>query len=293
MILFVVCYVLFPQLAVLLLQKTSLGEHVEQVLQGVVQTPDEVNVFIVLQTFSTLGAFGVSTMAFSQLEAGNVLVNLRLNRVPRTGLILWGIAGILVVQPLVSYLAEAVDKLPLPESLQAIKSMQQMEDAIICKLLDYTSPLRLGLMLLVMAVIPAVCEEMFFRGALAGDLFKEGVSLWVSLFISSLIFALGHLHFSNFIPILIIGMYLGYLYYCGSSLWLPIAVHFVNNAMAVVLYYLYNVKFVQQDLTKVTVPWWWAVISLIMFVFVLYVISRRYGCITNQFRADEEIFPVT
>jgi membrane protease YdiL (CAAX protease family) len=88
--------------------------------------------------------------------------------------------------------------------------------------------------ILLIAVIPAFCEEIFFRGVLmkfAHALFKKW---WVSILISSLLFAAFHTTISEFVPILIAGIILGTVYYLTSSIWMNILLHLLFNGLQVV-----------------------------------------------------------
>ena len=85
------------------------------------------------------------------------------------------------------------------------------------------------------AVIPAVCEELFFRGVVmkfAHSLFKRW---WLSVGISALVFAAFHTTISEFIPIFLAGLVLGWVYYATGSIWMNILLHFLFNGMQLLL----------------------------------------------------------
>jgi membrane protease YdiL (CAAX protease family) len=89
--------------------------------------------------------------------------------------------------------------------------------------------------ILLIAIIPAFCEEIFFRGVLmkfAQTLFKKW---WLSIIISSLLFAAFHTTISEFVPIFLAGLILGSVYYLTSSLWMSILLHLLFNGLQVVL----------------------------------------------------------
>ena len=91
--------------------------------------------------------------------------------------------------------------------------------------------------LFVIAILPAVGEELFFRGVfqqIFQKMFKSGnVAVWAT----AIIFSTIHLQFYGFLPRLILGLVFGYLFYWGGSLWLPVTAHFVNNAIPVISSY--------------------------------------------------------
>ena len=108
----------------------------------------------------------------------------------------------------------------------------------------------------VIAVLPAVGEELVFRGivqrqfhALVGN---PHVAIWLAAFIFSAI----HLQFFGFFPRLILGALFGYIYYWSGNLWYAIFAHFVNNGFTLVMLYLYQQGSVDMDIESTdSVPW--------------------------------------
>jgi len=99
------------------------------------------------------------------------------------------------------------------------------------------------------AFVPAVCEEIFFRGIIqrfAHTFFKRW---WLSIGISAFIFTLFHGSITQFVPIMIAGIILGWVYYITSSLWLCILLHFLNNGLQVIVSY-----FAGEALEKISIP---------------------------------------
>jgi uncharacterized protein len=92
--------------------------------------------------------------------------------------------------------------------------------------------------LLIIAALPAVSEELIFRGVLQGlfqNLFRSGhLAAWITSFLFSAI----HFQFYGFLPRLILGLIFGYLFLWSRNIWLPIIAHFVNNAVPTVGAYI-------------------------------------------------------
>jgi hypothetical protein len=91
--------------------------------------------------------------------------------------------------------------------------------------------------LFIIAVLPAISEELFFRGVLQRIFYGFFKSPHISIWVTAALFSAIHLQFYGFVPRLILGLSFGYLYYWGRTLWLPVIAHFVNNATAVVFEY--------------------------------------------------------
>jgi membrane protease YdiL (CAAX protease family) len=93
------------------------------------------------------------------------------------------------------------------------------------------------LALLIMAFLPALCEETLFRGGLQNFLTRSTGRPWVSIIIVSLIFSLVHFSYYGFLPRFFLGAVLGFIYHYSGKLWLSILAHFINNALAITVLY--------------------------------------------------------
>jgi len=91
--------------------------------------------------------------------------------------------------------------------------------------------------LLVMALLPAVSEEVFFRGYVQRVVQDWTKSPHVAIFATAVFFSAFHLQLAGFLPRLLLGAALGYLFYWSGSLWLSITAHLANNAIAVCTYF--------------------------------------------------------
>ena len=98
--------------------------------------------------------------------------------------------------------------------------------------------------LIVIALIPAVCEELFFRAGIQNLLQRcfsrrnAAVGMHAAVWVTAAIFSLGHGEIFAFLPRFLLGALLGYLYIGGGSLLVNVTVHFFNNAIVVVVYWL-------------------------------------------------------
>ena len=126
-----------------------------------------------------------------------------------------------------------------------------------------------------MALLPALAEEMSFRGVLQGVMSRQPsaisrqrsevshAAIWVTAFIFSAI----HVQFYGFVPRMLMGAMFGYVLAWTGSLWVPIVMHFVNNGVAVVSYQISAVS--SQEAEKSIADtigagdtWWVGLISL-------------------------------
>ncbi len=102
-------------------------------------------------------------------------------------------------------------------------------------IINVSSAFELFISLIVLALVPAVCEEALFRGGLQNYLYRGTQRFWFSVIAVSLIFSLVHFSAYGFLSRLALGIILGLLYQYSGRLWLPILAHFINNAAAVMV----------------------------------------------------------
>ena len=83
-----------------------------------------------------------------------------------------------------------------------------------------------------LAVTPAICEEILFRGYLQRQL-ERGFGIAGGIIATGLLFGLYHFRLSQAIPLAVLGIFLCWLAWRTGSLWVPILIHFLNNAVAI------------------------------------------------------------
>lgn len=94
--------------------------------------------------------------------------------------------------------------------------------------------------LVIIAILPAIGEEIVFRGLIQNELYRGTKNIHVSIWFAAILFSAIHFQFFGFVPRLLLGALFGYLYYWSGSLLLAILAHFVNNAVSVIALYLYQ-----------------------------------------------------
>ena len=181
--------------------------------------------------------------------------------------------------PMISMLADWNNGIELPSFLASVEEMmRQMEEQAKVLTERFLQTSSVGMMvanLFVMALLPAVCEEMMFRGWLQRVLGKS-VNYHTAIWVSAFVFSAIHFQFYGFIPRTLIGAALGYLYYYTGSLWASILAHFVNNAAAVVFAFLsyngyINIDF---DLIGTGDTWYLSVASLAVCLALMFRLKR-------------------
>ena len=121
---------------------------------------------------------------------------------------------------------------------EQLRSLGEMSSGIVERLLNDGSVGGLVANLVVVALIPAVCEEVFFRAGVQNLLQRWVRNPHVAVWIAAAIFSLAHGEVFAFLPRFLMGAVLGYLYIYSRSILVNSAVHFFNNAFVVVAYWL-------------------------------------------------------
>ena len=166
----------------------------------------------------------------------------------------WFIIGFIMmyaILPLNNVFAEWNAGLKLPESMsrieELIKEMYESSAVVLEKLVNVNTFGGFVINLIMIAGLAALGEELLFRSIIQTSLIKTCKNAHVGIIIASAIFSFIHFDFYAFIPRLVLGMLLGYMFYYSRSIWVSMFMHFVNNATAVVIYYLNNIGVTNVD----------------------------------------------
>ena len=159
-----------------------------------------------------------------------------LHRLPSADNLLWGF-GLLMLTFIAMQTVYWLNKqIPLPESLRAAEDSSQ---ALIQAMMQLDSPYALMTNLFIMAMLPAIGEELIFRGLIQRIAVRFSANVHAGIWISATLFSLMHWQFEGFFVRQLLGALFGYLLYWSGSLWLPIIVHFVFNGLQIVAQYAY------------------------------------------------------
>lgn len=165
-------------------------------------------------------------------------------------------------------------KLPFPVNWRI--QFDQMENnyaEAASGLVNLSSMPELIISIIVLALVPAVCEEVFFRGGLQNYLYKSSGKFWLSVIIVSLIFSAVHFSIYGFLSRVALGIILGLLFQYSGRLWPGILAHFFNNAAAVIAMYVQrnNGKSMQEILSDRTGTYWGLLaLPLLVYLFTQY-----------------------
>ena len=155
----------------------------------------------------------------------------------------------LVALPAINLLSYWNQQMSLPAFLEPLeqwmKTSEESAKVLTEQFMHTTTFGGLIINLLLMAVLPAIGEELTFRGVLQRLLTPRITTSspyrqtpHIAIWCSALLFSAIHLQFYGFVPRMLMGALFGYMLVWTGSLWIPILMHFTNNAMAVLLYFV-------------------------------------------------------
>jgi membrane protease YdiL (CAAX protease family) len=129
---------------------------------------------------------------------------------------------------------------------------------------------------LVIAILPAIGEELVFRGLIQRELSKV-VNIHVSIWLAAFFFSAIHMQFFGFVPRMLLGALFGYLYYWSGNLSLAMLAHFINNGVAVVGLYFYQQGTLEFDMeSPEALPLPYIIASAFFTAALLYYFKKHY-----------------
>ena len=195
-----------------------------------------------LQLLQSVATFLLPALAGAYLWSNTPMRWLHLNKKPSWQEASAAVVIMLLAIPGINLLSAWNQQMVLPEWMSGIEQWMRMQEDAAAQLteqflrVDTVGGLLVNIGL--MALLPAVGEELTFRGVVQGMFTRNRhVAIWAT----AAIFSFVHMQFYGFLPRMLLGAMFGYMLWWTGSLWVPMLMHFVNNCVAVVVAYLaYN-----------------------------------------------------
>lgn len=213
-----------------------------------------INALKMTQFLQSIGIFIFPPIVMAFLWSAKPFELLMINRVPDLRDALYAMMAMVLAIPAINLLGEINHMVKFPESLSMLENylteMELRAEQLTNAMLSVNSVPGLLVNIGLIAVIPAVGEELFFRGTIQ-RLLQGKMKMHAAVWITALIFSSIHFQFYGFIPRLLMGAFLGYLFAWTRNLWIPILAHFTNNALAVIFFYLKNTGQTNVDMENI------------------------------------------
>jgi membrane protease YdiL (CAAX protease family) len=184
---------------------------------------------------------------------------------------------IVAAMPMINGLAALNEAMQLPDTWASIEnSFRSAESRANEFMIAILSTERFSVLLVnifVVAVLPAVSEEVLFRGVLQNDLERKFGNPIVAVIITALIFSAFHYQFFTFLPRFVLGIMLGLTYVWSRNLLVPVVLHFFNNGLSVLAWYYFKPDTINNDLDTIGTTdnmWPLAIVSTLGVVTIFY-----------------------
>ena len=244
--------------------------------------PDSIKILKYFQVVQAIGLFIVPPFILGRLYFGQVSQYLYLNKSFNSASILLVFVLMFFIGPFINLIGELNANMTLPEWLSGVENwMRNAEEnaEIITKAFLKVETLN-GLLfnLFMIAFLPAIGEELLFRGVFQRIFTNWTRSYHWGIWISAILFSALHMQFFGFFPRMLLGAIFGYLLVWSGSMWLPIFAHFLNNGIAVIAMYLIDKEVLNPNLEVVGSTkdsYYMAAISLVLIVVFMLMIKRQ------------------
>ena len=240
-------------------------------MQTILLSPEHVMMAQFANALASVIAFGGPSIAIAFFAKGYWLRNMGFNKINNVEqviiVIVLAIAGLF----LSGALGDLTEKIPLPASMNPwAKSMEDQYKKALLAMTQMKSLMDLLVAIIAVALVPAIVEELFFRASLQKILVDWFGKPYWAIVVTAIIFSAFHFSYFGFLSRMSLGIVLGCVYFFSKSIWLPMLMHFINNAIGVSTLY-----FVRADPQKVeavvngNLTYYWVFIAIIVVYLLL------------------------
>ena len=257
----------------------SLEEFSRKIMDPV-NDPSMKGVLFLLQGFATgVGLVVVPILYIKYLESGN-LKTLFYNSTAKPIALMIVFFIVMTFMVVNSIFIEWNEGLKLPESLSGLEAALRAREEVALKVTKYLTTFDSGTQfmvgLFVIAVLPAIGEELVFRGFIQHELQAGFKNKHLAIWVSAILFSGIHMQFFGFVPRMLLGALFGYLYVWSGNLLYPIAAHFVQNGSQLILLYLTQKGFTEINVDDPESFPWSVILSFSLVTFILLYYFRAY-----------------
>lgn len=177
---------------------------------------------------------------------------------------------ILAVQPAIWFLSWINAQLPVPEFFELMQNsqMEMIEQLLRGDYILWATLFHVG-------VVPAICEEVLYRGYVMRS-FEKSWGIAPAIIVSGLLFGLYHVQLSNLLPLATIGIILAYVTWVSRSLYPAILAHFINNGGSVLVGTQYPETAFAEITPESMPPLWAVIVSIAVSSYIAYYMYKLY-----------------
>ncbi|MCX6331978.1 MAG: CPBP family intramembrane metalloprotease [Bacteroidetes bacterium] len=256
-------------------------------IQSIILQPQYVNITQFANALASIIAFGLPSIGVALLnkdKIGRVLGFSSIQSMRQVGLvILIAMIGLF----LSASLGDLTTKIPIPVSFKnwATQLEDQYKKALYA-MMQMKSMFDLLFALIAVAVIPAIVEELYFRATLQKILSQWIGKPYLAIVITAVLFSAFHFSYFGFLSRMSLGIIIGLVYHITKTIWLPMLMHFINNAIGVsALYFLRNQPEKMESVIEGNLTYYWAIIA----IFAIIILCRQLKNNSHDFGLEKSI----
>lgn len=250
------------------------------ILTNFTTDPKVLNATKFLQVFMSIGIFIIPAWFFPKAIQQDSAKFLKVTSIFSIKDLLLGVSLMIISTPLIAWLIYANESITFPTSMAELEHKLRLAETSAAQLttafVKADSFYGFLLNVFVVALIPALCEELLFRGTLQQFFVMCFKNKHVAVWTTAVLFSAFHMQFFGFLPRLALGVFLGYMFVYSGSLWLSVIAHFINNLIALLAsYYKWNegsIDFLKEDFVF---PVYINVLSFILCIGIVYLMHKN------------------
>lgn len=250
--------------------------------------PESIRVLKYFQIVQSVGVFIVPPFILAWLFHGKIAEYLSLDKRVNIESVFLVLVLSFAASPFVNFIGGLNENMQLPEGLSGVENwMRNAEDKaaeLTEAFLKVETIEGLAFNIFMIAILPAIGEELLFRGVIQRIFTNWTKSYHWGIWISALLFSALHLQFYGFVPRMFLGVLFGYLLVLSGSMWLPVIAHFINNGVAVMGMYMIDKELLSPEIEEIgSTPnsYYIAGISFVLIFAFLLMIKRQNKVISN------------
>jgi uncharacterized protein len=249
---------------------------------GDLSDPESIRILKYFQVVQSIGLFIVPPFLLAWLFHGKIAEYLYLKRNATSTSIFLVAVLVVFALPLINFIGEWNTRMEFPEFLAGMERWMKNAEENAAELteaflkVETTGGLLLNLVMI--AVLPAIGEELLFRGVIQRIFTNWTRSHHWGIWISAILFSALHIQFYGFVPRMLLGVLFGYLLVWSGSMWLPIVAHFFNNGFAVVAMYLIDKNVLNpgvEEIGATSGSQYAAILSLALVFLLIFLIKKE------------------
>lgn len=174
----------------------------------------------------------------------------------------------------------------LAEHVHIVKVLKDLLDSLdklvtetYSELLRSDTIFEASFIIFVVAVVPSICEEVFFRGYVQKSFEFRIKPIWAA-FVTAIFFALYHFNPYGLIALFVLGFFFGYSAYKSNSIFIPLILHFLNNLIAIISFFILGEEeFLQSAASEpadIGTTTFLFIFFLLLFLGYIFILNKNY-----------------